>query len=275
MRTSSIAGEAHQIFDCSERVAVVTGGAGNLGPVWADTLVHAGAHVVLLVQEGTADRPELADLQKHASVDLIKADVTSQSSLAHARDVVLSQHGRVDILVANAGVDHRPVPGTPLKLDDMSERDVDAILYTNILGTLLTVSTFGAPMVAAGGGSIIVIGSQYAVLAPRPELYSHIDPVGEFVKNPAYGASKAAVIQLVRSFAANWGRHGVRVNALSPGGVRNGQEVRFQEKFAAEVPLGRMMEADELAGPLLLLASDAGSYITGMNLLIDGGYSAW
>jgi NAD(P)-dependent dehydrogenase (short-subunit alcohol dehydrogenase family) len=263
------------LFDLTGKVAVVTGGAGRLGPIWAGALSSAGAHVVVLVEEQTAGRAELENLRRCHPVEIRTADITDPATLDAARSGILDRHGRIDILVANAGIDHRPAPGKVLKLDDVAPEDFESILRTNVNGTLLTVSTFGAPMVRAGRGSIVVIGSQYATLAPRPSLYSHLEPAGAFVKNPAYGASKAALVQLVRSFAVNWGPRGVRVNALSPGGVRGGQDDLFQRKFAAETPLGRMMEADEVVGPLLFLASDASSYVTGLNLLIDGGYSAW
>ncbi|MGH3408697.1 MAG: SDR family oxidoreductase [Streptosporangiaceae bacterium] len=264
------------LFDCTGRVAVITGPAGLLGPIWARTLLHAGTTVVLIAEPSTAARPEVSDLAGNPHVTVITADITDAGQLAAARDEVTARFGPPHILIANAGIDHPPAPGHPLDLSNLARGDIERTIHVNVAGTLLTVSTFGGPMASAGRGSVILIGSQYAVISPRPQMYDHLSDGGHpFIKNPAYGASKAAVASIARYFAAHWGPKGVRVNALSPGGVSSGQDHEFQRKFANEVPLGRMLEAAELEGPLLFLASDASSYVTGTHLIIDGGYTAW
>ena len=126
----------------------------------------------------------------------------------------------------------------------------------------------------AGRGSIVNIGSVYASVAPDPRLYDHLPGDPPFLKPPAYGASKAAVVSLTRYFARLWGQNGVRVNALSPGGVAGGQDPEFLRKFCARVPIRRMAEPDDLTGPLLFLASDASSYVSGLELRVDGGFTA-
>jgi NAD(P)-dependent dehydrogenase (short-subunit alcohol dehydrogenase family) len=126
-------------------------------------------------------------------------------------------------------------------------------------------------MCEARSGSIVNIGSLYASVAPIPELYDHLPG---FVKPPAYAASKAGVVALTRYFARLWGPQGVRVNALSPGGVRGGQDEEFLRKYNARVPLGRMASPDDLTAPLLFLASDASRYVTGHELRVDGGFTA-
>jgi NAD(P)-dependent dehydrogenase (short-subunit alcohol dehydrogenase family) len=266
----------NDLFDCSGQVAVITGPAGLLGPVWARTLLHAGATVVLVTEPGTAAKPEVAALADDPHVTVLTADITSAEQLAATRDELAARFGPPHILIASAGVDHPPRPGQPLDLGRLTPADINHAIHVNVTGTLLTVSAFGGPMAEAGRGSIVLIGSQYAMISPRPQMYDHLRDDGHpFIKNPAYGASKAAVASVARYFAAHWGRHGVRVNALSPGGVRSGQDPEFQRKFAAETPLGRMLEPAELEGPLLFLASDASSYVTGTHLLVDGGYTAW
>jgi NAD(P)-dependent dehydrogenase (short-subunit alcohol dehydrogenase family) len=260
------------LFDCSGRVAVVTGPAGFLGPIWARTLQHAGATVVLVAEPGTVTRPEVTELAGTPGVTVLTADTTSTGQLSEARDELAARFGPAHILIASAGVDHPPRPGQPIDLARLTPADIDHTIHVNVTGTLLTVSAFGGPMAKAGRGSIILIGSQYATISPRPQMYDHLHDDGHpFIKNPAYGASKAAVASIARYFAAHWGRHGVRVNALSPGGVRSGQDPEFQRKFAAETPLGRLLEPCELEGPLLFLASDASSYINGAQILVDGG----
>ena len=267
--------DVRQLFDCSGRVAVVTGAAGKLGPVWAHTLLDAGATVAMLTEPGRPASPELAVLAAHPRAMTVEADVTRRADLDRARYLIQEAYGGVDILVANAGRDHPATPGVSVALDDLRAADLDHILGTNVVGTLLSVSVFGGGMVAMGRGSIVLVGSQYALVSPRPVLYEHLGDAEPFVKNPAYGASKAGVVNLARYFAAHWGPAGVRVNVLSPGGVHSDQDPIFVGKFRREVPLGRMAEPADLRGPLLFLASDASSFVTGAHLVVDGGYSVW
>ena len=145
------------------------------------------------------------------------------------------------------------------------------MVEVNLLGTFQVTQVFGSAMADAGRGSIVNIGSLYASVAPEPAFYDHIPG---FLKPPAYGASKAGVVALTKYFARLWGPRGVRVNALSPGGVLGGQDEQFLGKFTARVPLRRMAEDEDLVGPLLFLASDASRYVTGQELRVDGGFTA-
>jgi len=134
---------------------------------------------------------------------------------------------------------------------------------------------FGAEMVKAGRGSIVNIGSLYAAVSPDVKMYDHIEVDPPFLKPPMYGASKAALVNLTKYLATHWAPAGVRVNALSPGGVLGGQDEEFKRKFNGRVPMGRMAVDDDLAGPLVFLASAASSYVTGIELRVDGGFTAW
>lgn len=229
----------------SGRLAIVTGASGNLGPVWISTLRDAGADVV-----GVDLRP---------SEGVLAGDVTDRGSLA----TVLAETGAPDVLVNNAGIDAPP---------GGDEGDFAKTLEVNVTGLYNATQVFGEAMCQAGRGSIVNIGSLYASIAPIPALYDHIEP--PFTKPAAYGASKAAVVNLTRYFARLWGPKGVRVNALSPGGVRAGQDETFVQKYSARVPLGRMAETSDLTGALLFLASDASAYVTGHELRVDGGFTA-
>ena len=232
------------------RVAVVTGALGTLGPVWTSALAGAGATVVGIdVREGEG---------------VVHGDVTDRASLEHVLAEVVREHGTPAVLVNNAGID--VPPGTS---DDASFRET---LDVNIAGVYNATQVFGAAMCEAGGGSIVNIGSLYASIAPIPAFYDHLDP--PFTKPAAYGASKAAVVNLTRYFARLWGPKGVRVNALSPGGVRCDQDSEFMRKYAERVPLGRMAGPADLVGPMLFLASDASAYVTGQELRVDGGFTA-
>ena len=236
--------------DLTGRVAVVTGALGILGPVWVDALAGAGATVVGLDVRGDGG--------------VLQADVTDRASLERVLAEVTAEHGRPSVLVNNAGID---VP--PGRSDDAT---FTTTLEVNVAGVFNATQVFGAAMCEAGGGSIVNIGSLYATVAPVPAFYDHIDP--PFTKPAAYGASKAAVVNLTRYFARLWGSYGVRVNALSPGGVRGDQDADFTRKYTDRVPLGRMAETADLVGPMLFLCSDASAYVTGQNLQVDGGFTA-
>ena len=134
---------------------------------------------------------------------------------------------------------------------------------------------FGADMVEAGRGSVINIGSLYAGVSPDAHFYDHLSGEVPFLKPPFYGASKAGVVNLSRYLATHLAPYGIRVNALSPGGVLGGQDEEFKRKFCARVPLNRLAVDADLHGPLLFLASDASAYVTGQELLVDGGFTAW
>jgi NAD(P)-dependent dehydrogenase (short-subunit alcohol dehydrogenase family) len=255
------------------RVAVVTGAAGNLGPVWIDALVGAGARVYAFVLPGTGS-DSLAELERAGSI-VVDADVTDRASLARASARVLHEVGAPHVLVNNAGIDQPPVVGAGVAIRDIDPEGFLRVLQVNTLGAFQVSQLLGSAMVDAGRGSIVNIGSLYATVSPDARMYDHLEMDPPFVKPPAYGASKAGLVNLTRFLATHWGRSGVRVNALSPGGVLGGQDPRFIDKFSARVPLGRMARVEELVGPLLFLASDASSYVTGIELRVDGGFTAW
>jgi NAD(P)-dependent dehydrogenase (short-subunit alcohol dehydrogenase family) len=240
--------------DLAGAVAVVTGASGNLGPVWIAALREAGADVVGV------------DLAAGDGVEA--ADVTDRGALEGALERIIAAHGVPSVLVNNAGIDQPPDAASgAAETADAFRRTLDV----NLTGTFNATQVFGEAMVAASRGSIVNIGSLYATVAPEPRFYDHLPG---FVKPAAYSASKAGVVQLTRYFARLWGPHGVRVNALSPGGVRAAQDPEFLAKYCARVPLGRMAETADLAGPLLFLATDASRYVTGHELRVDGGFTA-
>lgn len=248
------------------RVALVTGAAGKLGPVWCAALAQAGATVIGL-DLAAGSPPD--DVER-----LLQADVTDRGSLRRAREALTAELGAPSVLVNGAGIDQPPdAAARTYRVEDIPADQFRATLDVNLVGTFQAIQVFGAAMRDAGGGSIVNVGSLYASLAPRPELYDHLEADPPFLKPPAYGASKAGVISLTRYFARLWAPHGVRVNALSPGGVRGGQDPEFTAKYCEHVPLGRMAEPDDLAAPLVFLASDASRYVTGQELRVDGGFA--
>jgi NAD(P)-dependent dehydrogenase (short-subunit alcohol dehydrogenase family) len=245
--------------DLAGRVAIVTGALGKLGPVWSAALADVGMTVVGIdVQAAPADSPARVE----------QADVRDREALRRVLELVLREHEPPSVLVNNAGIDFAPAPGGGGEQEAAFRETVEV----NAVGVFNATAVFGSAMRDAGRGSIVNIGSLYASIAPDPHLYDHIDP--PFEKPAAYGASKAAVVNLTRYFARLWGPHGVRVNALSPGGVLAGQDEEFPRKYGARVPHGRMADLEDQTGPMLFLASDASRYVSGHELRVDGGFTA-
>jgi NAD(P)-dependent dehydrogenase (short-subunit alcohol dehydrogenase family) len=265
-------------FRLDGKVAVVTGACGRLGPVWTGALLRAGARVACLDLPGVPPPPPLDDLLKGHPQDLrlYAADVTNRPSLEAAAAALEAALGPVGILVNNAGIDQPPgIPAGTHRLGDIPLEAGRRVLEVNVLGLFLTTQVFLPSLRRAGGGSVVNIGSLYGSVSPDPRLYEHLAVDPPFLKPPLYGASKAAVSSLTRYLATHLARDRVRVNTLAPGGVLGGQDPEFQRKFCERVPLGRMATFEDLAGPLLFLCSGASSYVTGQELLVDGGFTAW
>ena len=256
-------------------LGVVTGPLGKLGPTLVTALARSGADVVGIdVEQRGAEELSDAVAGLGASFRLEHADVVDKASLLGARDRI-ADLGPPAVLVNGAGIDQPPdTAAARHRIEDVPTEAFRRTLDVNLVGAFHAIQVFGAGMRDASGGSIVNIGSLYAGIAPDPSFYDHFAGDPPFLKPAAYGASKAGLLHLTRYFARLWGRHGVRVNALSPGGVRGGQDPEFLRKYCARVPLGRMAEPTDLAGPLVFLASDASRYVTGHELRVDGGFTA-
>jgi len=267
------------LFNLKGEIAVVTGALGKLGPIWIDTLLEAGAKVFALDHPSAQKSEAFKELEANYDnrhLQLAFSDVTIREDVESVCQKCLDAFGVPSILVNNAGIDQPPdqldksycLEEIPLEINRQ-------VFEVNALGLFLVTQVFGSQMVKTGRGSIINIGSLYASVAPDSRLYDHIKCDPPFLKPPAYGASKAAVVNMTRYLATLWASCGVRVNALSPGGVSGDQDPEFRQKFCARVPLGRMAEDSDLRGPLLFLASAASAYVTGIELIVDGGFTAW
>lgn len=270
------------MFDLSGRVAVVTGGAGNLGRQYIHTLLEAGALVVV------ADiRAEMAtDAANRAVADCggvafgIGMDVASKNDAGRLTKVVLEKWGRLDILINNAAIDpkfdtetageqHYSFEDYPLEL---WKRSMDV----NLTGAFLCAQAAGKVMVPQGGGVIVNVSSTYGLVAPDQRLYQQDGEAKQTLFKPAdYSVTKAGIAQLTRYLAVYWGDKNIRVNTLTPGGVRIAQDDDFVRRYVQRTPIGRMAKLNEMCGALLFLVSDASSYMTGANLVVDGGWTAW
>jgi NAD(P)-dependent dehydrogenase (short-subunit alcohol dehydrogenase family) len=266
------------LFRLDNQTAIVTGACGKLGPVWAQALFDAGARVAALELAGAPVSAGYKALAARAGDRLVRfdCDITDRRSIGAAVEQVAAQLGEPTVLVNNAGIDQPPdAGGHRARIDELPIDQFRRMVEVNLLGTFQVTQAVGSRMAARGGGSIVNIGSLYASVSPDQRFYDHLPGTVPFLKSPAYGASKAAVVSLTKYFATLWGGSGVRVNTLSPGGVLAGQDDQFQSRYAARVPLGRLAQPADLTGPLVFLASSASAYVTGHELRVDGGFTAW
>jgi NAD(P)-dependent dehydrogenase (short-subunit alcohol dehydrogenase family) len=263
------------LFSLDNKVAIVTGAAGLLGKAHCRALAAAGASVVV-ADLNERDCTELAASlgSGHLAVVL---DVTNTDSINEAKKVILEKYGRIDILVNNAAINdmfENPLLGAKQSMFEHYPLDMfNKSLEVNVTGMFLCSQIFGTVMAEQKTGSIINIASTYGIVAPDQSLYQNKNGEQVFYKSPAYPVTKSAVIGFTKYLAAYWGNKNIRVNSLSPGGVENNQDDFFQEKYAAKTLLGRMAGTDDYQGAIVFLASNASAYMTGANLVVDGGFT--
>jgi NAD(P)-dependent dehydrogenase (short-subunit alcohol dehydrogenase family) len=264
------------LFDLSGRVAVVTGGLGQLGSAYSAGLAARGMRVAIF-DRATEPAAGAADLSSDA-IRSYAVDVTDRSEIEGATNEVVADWGVPHLLVNNAGIDAPPdAPAAEVgPFEDVPEESFDRVMDVNVKGTLLCCQVVGGRMAAAGRGSVVNVSSVYGLLSPVQSLYDFRREAGEtFVKPVAYSVSKSAVLNLTRYLATYWAKSGVRVNTLTLAGVANAQPEAFVEAYEARLPVGRMAEPGDYVGAIVFLASDASAYMTGANLVVDGGWSAW
>jgi len=269
-------------FDLSGRVAVITGGAGLLGEQHATAIAAAGGIPVLVDIDEQRAREKAEALAGTYGVSAFgcAADITKQLEIESLRDEILSRFGRLDILINNAANNPKMEASGEIdfsRLENFPLSQWDADLAVGITGAFLCSKVLGSHMAANGGGVIVNVASDLALIAPDQRIYrkvgvpEHMQPV----KPVTYSVVKSALVGLTRYLATYWAEHNIRVNAISPGGVENGQPEDFVERLTNLIPLGRMAASNEYQGAILFLCSDASSYMTGANLVIDGGRSCW
>ncbi len=270
------------LFDITGRVAVVTGGAGLLGQQHAEAIAGAGGIPVLadirldgVDPESRAWKERFGDL---ASV--VQTDITDPESVKKLLATVLDRYKRVDILINNAANNPKMENRTEVefsRLEFFPLEQWEADLNVGLKGAFLCSQIIGSEMARRKQGVIVNVASDLAVIAPDQRLYrkAGLPDEKQPVKPVSYSVVKTGLIGLTRYLATYWADCGVRVNAISPGGVYNGQPEDFVVRLAKLIPLGRMANADEYQAAILFLCSDASSYMTGSNLVMDGGRSCW
>ncbi len=268
--------DVREAFLLDNKVAIVTGACGLLGRQHCAALAEAGASVVAADLDAEACKTLAAELgDKHLGIGM---DVASRESLNNALQKILQRYGRIDVLVNNAAIND--MFENPLLAAEQSRFEHypfhlwEQSLKVNISGVFLCSQVFGPVMAAQKSGSIINIASTYGVVAPDQSIYKNEKGEQVFFKSPSYPVTKSAVIGFTKYLAAYWGAANVRVNALSPGGVENSQDAFFVQNYARKTLLNRMATPQDYKAAIVFLASDASQYMTGANLIIDGGWTA-
>lgn len=265
-----------ELFSLNGKTAIVTGACGLLGKEHCKALAEAGANVVVADINLAATEAFASTLEgNHLAIAI---DVTSKDSLNKAKEQILQKYGSIDVLVNNAAVndmfENPELSGFYSQFENYPLDSWTKSLEVNVTGVFLASQVFGLVMAKQGAGSIINIASTYGVIGPDQSIYVEPGQEQKFFKSPAYPATKGAIINFTRYLAAYWGKNGVRVNTLSPGGVENGQEDWFIKNYSKKTISNRMAQPNDYKGAIVFLASDASSYMTGANLIVDGGWTA-
>ncbi len=288
-----------KLFDLSDRVAVVTGGAGLLGAEFCQTLASAGAAVVIADRNLPAAQTLAETLQACGSrVLAVATDVTQPESTQRMVEVTLKAYGRLDILVNSAALDPKFDPQAervrrsqdevdwnqsstikPANIQSSSFEEFpleawNQALAVNLTGAFLCSQAAVRPMLAQGKGVMINLSSIYGLAAPDQRLYQQVGQPPRY-KPVYYSVTKEGILGLTKYLAAYYAGKNIRINALSPGGVYNDHDEEFVRAYSAKAILGRMADKTDMNGALLFLASDASEYMTGANLIVDGGWTTW
>lgn len=274
---------ARNPFDLSGRVAVITGAAGLLGPEHAAALAAMGATVIVTDINGKAAEKTAVRLRAGSTTHqfiAIPMDVTVLDSIVRVRDTVVAQFGRIDILVNNAAIDPKVKSESLVessRFEHFSLEQWDYQIRVGLTGAFLCSQVFGGWMTSNGGGVILNIASDLSAIAPDQRVYRKdgLPEERQPVKPVTYSVIKTGLVGLTRYLATYWAEKSVRVNALSPGGVYVNQPEAFVKKLTYLIPLGRMARHDEYRSAVQFLCSDASSYMTGQNIIMDGGRSVW
>lgn len=267
------------MFNLMGKNAIVTGGVGILGKNFCRALASFGANIAVVdlnEEEANSFSQELKESYNVKALG-IGCDVSSPDSVTLMVKKTLNTLGEINILHNNAASKTNNLDAFFAPFEEFELAEWRKIMSVNIDGMFLVAQAVGNEMVRQEkGGSIIQTASIYGIMAPDNRIYEGSFYMGRQINTPAvYSASKASVVGLTKYLATYWADKGIRVNTLTPGGVESGQNDEFKRRYSARIPLGRMANATEMTGALVFLASDASSYITGQNIVVDGGLSAW
>ncbi len=271
---------ATNLFDVSGRFVVVTGGLGQLGRQFTSTLLAQGARVAVLdaLIDDTRIKKQFGELAGHSNLKFFEGDVRDRASIKRAYGQMEAIWGPPQGLINNAAIDSPP--SAPAEengpFETYPDDSFDLVMDVNVKGVVHCCQVIGGAMAQAGRGSIINVASIYGLVSPRQSIYDYRRATGKpFFKPVAYSASKSALYNVTRYLATYWAGRNVRVNTVTFAGVFNQQDEEFLKGYLPHVPLGRMARDNEYNGTIIYLLSEAASYMTGANLVIDGGWTAW
>jgi len=267
-------------FDITDRLAVVTGGAGLLGRSHGAAMAAAGANVVLGDIRLEAAEEAAAQISTESGRECVplQLDVADPTSVRAMAKATMERFGKIDILINNAALnpkfDPKHAADHSHSFEEFPFDEWEHAMGVNVTGMFLCAQAVAPAMVAAGSGTIVNISSTYGLVGPDQRLYAREGEPQQY-KPVTYSVAKAAALGLTRYLATYFAGKGIRVNALTPGGVFADHDDEFVKRYSARTVLGRMAEKEEISSALLFLVSDASSYMTGANLVVDGGWTAW
>ncbi|WP_342600372.1 SDR family oxidoreductase [Psychrobacillus sp. FSL H8-0483] len=269
----------YDLFNLTGKTAIVTGGAGILGSHFCMGLADAGADVAVIdinIEAAQSVVKQINDNYRGKAIPFY-CDLTSEESVKQMVQAVVDEFGEINILHNNAAGKSSDLNAFFAPFEDYDLDQWKEIMNTNLDSMFLVAKHVGKVMKEQGkGGSIIQTSSIYGVMGPDNRIYEGSYYLDRQINTPAiYATSKAGVVGLTKYLATYWAKDGIRVNTITPGGVESGQNDTFKQNYSNRIPLGRMAQPEEMTGALVYLASDASSYVTGQNIIVDGGLSAW
>lgn len=273
------------LFSVENKVCIVTGGLGQLGAQYTKALHERGAKVAVFGRNISEEKIEKVfsriGFTRDENLRFYTVDIVKKEDLEKALNDIEQVWGTPEVLINNAGIDTQPSapPEVSGPFENFPEEVFREVVEVNLVGTFLACQAVGARMKAAGkGGSIINVGSIYGMVSPVQDIYAYKKEMTgiPFIKPVAYSAAKSGVYNLTRYLATYWGKDNIRVNTFTPSGVwRDTQDEYFQRNYCSRMPIGRMAQEDEYNGVIIFLSSDASRYMTGSNMIVDGGWTAW
>lgn len=269
-----------ELFNVKDKVVIITGGMGQLGRQFSLSLLELGAKVAVFdvrADSGLID-DRFGSEKNNPNIRFYAVDITQRKSIENALKQVVENLGVPEGLINNAALDSPPNAAAEENgpFETYPESSWDKVMQVNVKGVFLACQVIGGMMAEAGHGSIINISSTYGLVSPDQNIYEYRRKSGQpFYKPVAYSVSKSALLNLTRYLATYWAAKNVRVNTLTFAGVFNNQDELFLEGYCRKMPMGRMANEDEYNGAVIFLLAEASSYMTGSNLVVDGGWTAW
>jgi len=260
-----------------DKVAVITGGAGLFGIQHINAVLNNGGKAVVIdINLKKINLLKKKFKSESNNIIFVRCDISNEMMVKKALSKILNKFRRLDILINNASIDYPPLKDNKkFKLENFSINDFRKDINVSLVGSLICTKIFGSYMAKKGGGVIVNIASDLALISPDNRIYNNNEKKLDFVKPISYSISKHGLIGLTKYTATYWANKNIRCNALAPGGIFNNQSSNFLKKIKKLIPLGRMAKQGEYENAILFLISDDSSYMTGSTLVLDGGRTAW